>query len=184
MSNNSHILTGIVALVICWMVYLFIFVEIDFHAHPFLFCYTSAEPPYAEETIFSIFLGIGILWAFLLYNYPKEDGLWLKITAYGSWVFIALVLMLIVPEWIKREPFYDDFDAARWQVSEGVYSGRMARKLVHDKTLIGKHKDEVTEMLGEPTWKRGYTLNHDHFLSLYLEYDSDTVYRASLYCID
>lgn len=168
---------------ICLLGYLFFWVMIDNNAHTIFSCYASVKPPYVEETHFFVFLTIGLVWPFLMYK-NREKGLWFKVTGYGSLAFVAFVLVTTVPQWIKREPFYDDFDSAGWQISEGIYSGKMARKLVHDKTMIGKHKDEVTEMLGETTWDLGYQLSYDQYLSLYLEYDNDTVKMARLYCRD
>ncbi len=179
----KQILIGVAALGICGCMYLFIWMWVYLHANPPLSCYTAATPSYAEETICFVFSAFAILWAVLLYKYPNE-GIWLKLPGYGSLAFLAFMLVITIPHWIGREPFYKDFDAPTWQTGYNVFSGGMARRLVHDQTLIGKHKNEVTAMLGESTHRRGYVLDVDPYLSLYIEYDSDTVKRVSLACSD
>jgi len=81
-------------------------------------------------------------------------------------IFLIIIGIIIIGVPLLKEK---DFDGELWIRGDEKVRGKMVRDLIRKKTLDGRTKDEVVDLLGPPTVSDGvliYTIEKGHsFLS-------------------
>ncbi len=181
---TKQLLSGTLALFSVLFVYYILLALNSFRGYAPFSCYTNSTPAYVEEVNIVLFGIIGLVWL-LFFRETTSKLFWLRVVKYCSLLVVALILSFSIYTLTLRVPFYEEFDGSNWQISKEQFSTAMARKLVHDNTLVGMSKDEVEAMLGKSANSSYYDYYLDvGLLALYIKYDSSTVEEAVLVCID
>jgi hypothetical protein len=89
----------------------------------------------------------------------------------SMFIFLIIIGFLIIGIPLLKEK---DFDVELWIRGDEKVRGKMVRDLIKKRTLDGRTKDEVIDLLGPPAVSDGvliYTIEKEHsFLSIYWPY--------------